>query len=186
MRHQPTCSPYCAIVHCKRCARPAVQGLDRCSNHAFDERGTVADTVAVSVCTIGMILVGLVLALLWWAPPSQSAQSEIVLTRHKVVVSSTLPSCHTEDGGDPDPCTWNVNPGDGNGQGLAYYVYDGRVTYVWTEDPRYDGQWVNGRMRRWLKVNYDWTAPMSCTYVHTSDDTSVVACANGVRRTINY
>jgi hypothetical protein len=45
---------------------------------------------------------------------------------------SRLPHCEWEDGGENQPCTWNLGPGrDGNGKGLAYWIdREDRTHYV--------------------------------------------------------
>jgi hypothetical protein len=76
----------------------------------------------------------------WQAPRSAGAQacrdhgwivrSRIVVNPHGRVVAHSMPSCLTEDRG--RFCSWNINPGDGNGQGQAFYRDgSGRATYVW-------------------------------------------------------
>ena len=56
----------------------------------------------------------------------------LVLSRHLVVQSSSLPACTFNDGTDgPRPCGWNLP-----GPGLAYWVGTGRhLHYVWGRTP---------------------------------------------------
>lgn len=70
-----------------------------------------------------------------------TASGALTLDSHNVVTSSVLPSCELEDGSaGPLPCSWNINAGDGNGQGLAYWVSrSGAVHYVWSSSPAVNG-----------------------------------------------
>jgi hypothetical protein len=122
------------------------------------------------------------------AAEARGAGVEVILSNHRVVLGTNLPSCVNEDSTD-GPCSWNVNHHDGNGVGLSFIVKaDGQRVYVWPEDPRYGDEthWVNARMRHFIEVNYDWTPSMSCTYWSPGDDWSEVVCANGRKVTVNW
>lgn len=76
----------------------------------------------------------------WQAPRSAGAddcralgwtiRKRLVVNNHGRVVVHAMPSCPSEDAG--RFCSWNINPGDGNGQGQAFWRdSQGRATYVW-------------------------------------------------------
>lgn len=93
----------------------------------------------------------------WQAPRSGGAQwcrdhgwtvrHRLVVSPHRVVKFSTLPSCKTDDGGGPVPCSWNFGTTDGNGIGRAYYVTNPQHPahhYVWATRPTVHGwQWIS-------------------------------------------
>lgn len=76
----------------------------------------------------------------WQAPRSAGAdacrdhgwtvRTRLVVNNHGRVAFHTMPSCPSEDAG--RFCSWNINPGDGNGRGDAFWRDSaGRATYVW-------------------------------------------------------
>lgn len=85
----------------------------------------------------------------------QSNHGFVEVTRHNVVVTSTLRRCPLEDGGPRvrrnGPCTWNVGTTpQGNAVGLAYVLYfnaadhQREALYVWPADPTVHGwTWVH-------------------------------------------
>lgn len=88
--------------------------------------------------------------------PAYADTPTITVDSHKVVQSSTLPSCAYEDGsGGPLPCSWNLNEdtwqtdGDGNKRGLAYFVTGTprhmTYHYVWDGQPNVHGWHFIGR-----------------------------------------
>lgn len=82
-------------------------------------------------------------ALVATAPVAHATPQGLDITKHGVVVSSSLPHCKFEDGsGGPRPCTWNIgHRADGNGIGLAYWIgKHGHTHYVWATSPR-TGEW---------------------------------------------
>lgn len=81
--------------------------------------------------------------------PASASPDGLVLSRHGVVRSSTLPHCHFEDGsGGRQPCTWNIGRRDGDGQGLAYWVGTrDRAHYVWATSPvTRQWRWVSSEL----------------------------------------
>lgn len=101
----------------------------------------------------------------------------MVVTPHRVVVSSTLRHCPLEDGGPRlrrfGPCTWNIGL-DGNGRGLAYvlFLYHGErhADYFWNHDPEVNG-W------HFLDESAD------CVVRHVASGHGHLKCANGERAT---
>lgn len=136
---------------------------------------------------VAMILATAILGSLigLWISPGRAYSAElapagITLDAHRVVLSSTLPSCTFEDGSrSVRPCTWNVNAHDGNGRGLAYWIgRAGRIHYVWAHSPiRHGWEWISPADAHAMSSARDWT---TCA-VRFGDRRTVVKCADGYR-----
>lgn len=157
--------------------------------HRRNEHGS-ADLIVGILTAVILGAVAVFLWLVWSAAPSQSTEPGIELSNHYVVQWSTLPSCLTEDSLSGQPCTWNVNQGDGNGQGLSYYSNgDGVIHYVWTENPvrLSEGRWrwVPGKMRVRL-AQEGLSLNVSCMWRTDGDDWSIIRCASGAKYAVNW
>lgn len=129
-----------------------------------------------------------VASLLLLAAPSIAAPAGLVLDRHGVVGSNTLPRCAYEDGGDVEPCTWNLDASrrDGNGRGLAYWVdRSDRSHYVWARDPTGPRwHWTGARAARSLAGGSNHPARWWRRCVVGGRSEPVVRCADGRRQAL--
>lgn len=123
----------------------------------------------------------------WVNSRVEAAPPGLELSRHQVVLSSTLPTCRgAEDYADNPPCTWNITGQQGNGEGLAFWFDGTRPHYVWATDPiKGRWRWVPGSMRRTLKQE-GLTLSVSCMWRTAGDDWSVIRCANGNKHMVGW
>lgn len=102
--HVATCTPYCAVKHCRYCVKPAIQGLPDCGHHAFTterertERGSLGPAVAVLGCTLAMLLT---MAFFTIVLMGRAHAVEAV----KPQVTYSYEACRI--GPDPRNCTWD-------------------------------------------------------------------------------
>lgn len=128
-----------------------------------------------------------------WISPGRgyAATPHIETNAHGVVTYSNLPSCKYEDGsGGRRPCSWNVNEGDGNGIGLAYWVSkSGHTNYVWAHSPMIDRphfRWVHSDEADALAESgypHATTRHWERCIIRHGDGRAVVRCPNGDRIT---
>lgn len=88
-----------------------------------------------------------------------------VVSPHAVLRYLNLPNCKYEDGGENQPCAWNLQGVQGNGVGLAYWVdREDRSRYVWRHPARHGWKAVSHRIAesladygdaRWERWRYD-------------------------------
>lgn len=142
----------------------------------------------VTFACIAAVVTMLTLLVSAWFIPARSAEPSITLSQHRVVLGSSLRHCPTEDSG--RNCTWNIGSPDGNGQGLSFYVDpDGKVTYVWPENPvlisDHQWRWVPGKIRTRL-TQEGLPLSVSCMWRTVGDDYSRIRCANGAHYMVGW
>lgn len=151
-------------------------------NNTKDALLDLLKAVTVGACVLAITAVACMFTLVLWDQASHSAEPGVTLTRHQVVVDSTLPSCPSDDSG--NNCSWNLNH-DGNGEGSAYVIRHHRLTYVWSTDPRHgEWVWVPGWGRHIL-ANHGQTLRLSCMW-RTDGYSAIIRCANGNKMVVAW